>query len=309
MNENTRYNNQSTVILDHISSDRTLILMMHQSRFYAFIALPDIETQVSQLRESLLDLLTHRKYRILACVYAIFHATDNIMLVLIVLTSIMGKEFELEDMHQAHVLGIFSVDIFNTYLEMQTKFWLLHRIQPYIGFALYITYASVLFNVLKTHPILCWLLVTRGVAFLLELVVDYAIDLEIHYDLCNNGYSCKRGWLTRRRLQPLLHRDMIVDSYQWSQCAWIMVEWIWTQTDTQERYRREDSQSLLNENNPAGNFYDFPFTHVGVVWGFGVLCLFPFFASFSLVGIFTIFMFWLVGCCFGLHLDSYVLPL
>jgi hypothetical protein len=332
MAENVRFNNQSSIILDRIGkevvegAERKFILVMHQSRYYKFNVPQEkkdnrvaVEKQVQDLRESFLDLLTRRKYRILTCVYAVFRATDNVMLVLIILTAIVGSEVHFEDLHQAHVLGVFSVDIFNSYLEMETKFWLLHRIQPYIGLALYVTYASFLWDLLVEHPLIATLLIVRCIAFLLELVVDYALDLEIHYDYCNNGWTTNRAWLSGSQLRPVLHQQMISDTYEWSQCSWIMTKCRYTKDDSNEYYKIAETDTAKAKllTTPVGDEAskipqipaNYPWIHVLFVWGFGFLCLLPFILYFGAVGMLIIALFFIFDYFIGGALDPYIFPL
>jgi len=206
---------------------------------------------VDAVQEGLLELLTTPKYRYLSSIYLLFRLGDKAMLLALVYCTLTGYVWQEELQQSLEIITVLTAEAAYEVLEMGARFWFMNRILPVVGLGLYAAYALVFWRIEEHSPdsfrSFVWLfLLIRLVSFVLELLADYCIDIEIHSDICAGtitGWSAGRFFPTqeisfhmtepeqtaRRVAKPLLQAGGAVkpacglassSRYRGSICAW-----------------------------------------------------------------------------------------
>lgn len=206
MPDSLRFNNQNTILMNGISEDGRHAMMMHDSRIFYFkpqtlsfdeenqLIAQDrfhdieearnlaLEEQVNRIRAMMLDILTTPKYRMLTTVYSVFRLGDNVVFISLMLCALFGFTLNNQILQSTEVFAVVAIELFYDVMEYTTKMWFLNRVAPYIGLILYSLY-SLAFYLVHVNELVWGLLGIRFVFFFMENLVDYCIDVEIHYDL------------------------------------------------------------------------------------------------------------------------------
>jgi len=187
----------------------------------------------SPLMEGLLDLLTVRKYRLLQALYLFFRITDNVMFVVLILSSIFNFVLSPQDWNFVTVFAVVGVELFYDILSFTTKIWIINRLGVYIGFILYIFYFIALYLLVVKWWV--WVLLgLRFIVYLLESGVDYALDVEIHNDListepekCEFCLPTDLGLRSDQKHtkdpEDVKNLDLMRKLYRGSMCSWTYV--------------------------------------------------------------------------------------
>mmetsp|Transcript_9224 Transcript_9224/g.31439 ORF Transcript_9224/g.31439 Transcript_9224/m.31439 type:complete len:326 (+) Transcript_9224:287-1264(+) len=181
-----------------------IVLFMHGSRVFAFgdvtgLAGNDEEAArrndatlrafIKDTRDFFLHMLTHPKYRLLTGLYTVVHTVDTAMYYVLVLRVLIDHDNL--DPCSIYILAVALLDLMFQTMESQNSaihFWVLHRVSIFITFALYVLY-FITFQIQSLHceseiNKLSWILLgIRFGAFLLETLIDYFIDYELHHDI------------------------------------------------------------------------------------------------------------------------------
>jgi len=147
------------------------------------------------------NLLTMPKYRALFGLYSLFKITDYLIFIVFLFTTV---EVVFGDLAAASykliiLLAVIGIELFYDVMGTLTKLWFIERLKFFIAIALYIVY-TILF---VANEVSLWkwiLLAIRFGAFILELILDIAIDMEIHNDIMeeNSSYDFLRVYRTTK---------------------------------------------------------------------------------------------------------------
>lgn len=205
--------------------------IMHESRIFYFENGQDreqTEEKIEKVEKAILHMLTCAKYRMMGAAYMLFRLGDQSMFFLLLLIYVMGiidSDLPSEEMKEMWELGMaFSTETIYTLLELSVRLWFMNRILPYFGVGLYGFYAWAIHTVIVRrgleHPHLIWgFLGFRAACFICELVLDYAIDVQIHFDLTARPEPTIRKFLHIPE-SPLTELQGI--KCQGSRCAWTL---------------------------------------------------------------------------------------
>ena len=168
--------------------DQSFIAVMHDNRIYAFTGLGE-----NAVRDKILNMMTMPKYRILSSLFFVFRLLDHIGLASILVLSLYKGQLTQPTAAQIALFSTIGLELFYDVLVYTSKFWFLQRLHPYIGTALFVGYfiiCSVKFGgfgaLNEDQELVMWVLALRFGAFVFEEVLDIAIDMELHNDLCKD---------------------------------------------------------------------------------------------------------------------------
>lgn len=199
----SRFNNQDTVLLRlaHALNDHESLSfgIFHESRIFFFSVSREasLEEAIEDVESNLLTLLTLPKYRIFTSIYMIYRLIDNACLYLLLFIATKAYLFEshgniidFDNTTEVRNLVVISLAIGNefvfTALENTSRLWIMQRMLPYIGLAIYGAYVLV-FDYLAVPKTVWLILGFRFFGFVCEHLVDFFIDIEIHHDFEANG--------------------------------------------------------------------------------------------------------------------------
>lgn len=167
-------------------------LFMHDNRIYYFLNLPKFKITKEEIQNCLLELVTTTKYRVLQLLYVIFRLTDNVLLLCLLIASITKQILTDVDKSNIAIFVVIGIELFYNVINFTTKIWILNRMSLLIVLLLYILYFLV-FYLQNFSSTLFYMLSIRFLSFLLETYVDFALDYEIHNDLCtpNTNILCE----------------------------------------------------------------------------------------------------------------------
>ena len=205
----TRFNNQNSIFMATVTGDGSnyVIMMIHDTRIYYFqsndMDLLDngekLDQVIDEITDTLLHLLTTTKYRILNAFYVLFGMIDQLSLWSLVSMTFYNSHNGstlFQDVIETYwmVWLVLLIELLYTLMEYTVKIWILNRISVYIGIVLFILYASAF----AYHDI--WdasggwveaLFCLRAFAFIMEISVDFSLDLEVAVDLQNEWMTGK----------------------------------------------------------------------------------------------------------------------
>ena len=135
-------------------------------------------------------IFTTKKYRFLKSLYIISWFVDEGILAALLIATILqvppGTASILIYVNNVALFTIVISEIIIDILEYRVKIWILNRLSIYIHVLFYILYA-VVFTFQDTwyanNGVITALYTTRLVAFILEMIINYSIDLEVDHDL------------------------------------------------------------------------------------------------------------------------------
>lgn len=193
------YNNQNSILMAMKIPDT--LCLLHDNRIYGFRHRND--SSVEEQQDLILSLLTTAKFRIMGFLYSGYHLLDNTLFLLIIILSALNNGFTLPTHHEMALFGAIGLEGFYDVMLYTHRYWVLQRLSIYIGAVLYFAYFLIVglmsaYGITSEtqHEMIVWcVLGTRFGAFILEELVDIAIDLELHNDLVK---------LNRERLQRLV---------------------------------------------------------------------------------------------------------
>jgi len=174
-----------------------ILYLLHDNRIFSFgKKKTGDEFEISMVEEQnlLLNIVTTAKFRAMGFLYSGYQLLDNCLFLLIILLSIRNNNFgiprEDEELALFVVLGL---EAFYDVMLYTHRYWILQRLSIYIVIVLYCIYFWIvallpddLFKDI-TREQMYLLLVVRFSAFVLETLVDIAIDIELHNDLIKLG--------------------------------------------------------------------------------------------------------------------------
>ena len=137
-------------------------------------------------------MLTTPKYRLLQSLYLGFVILDDTIFVFLIIALFL--DIQPETLYEAligkwAVFLVIAFEIFYDVLQLVVQMWLVSRVSVYIVSILYICYA-IAFTFYKSERMwddqLYVLFFSRVAAFILEVLVDFCIDLELDRDLSTN---------------------------------------------------------------------------------------------------------------------------
>ena len=127
------------------------------------------------------------KYRSLRAFYLSFHLLDNAILVSIILSLFTGAKTPLQFYRvlwrHCELFAVIALEVIYDVFEYYVHVWILNRVSLYFVLILYGLYCTVLSLTKMWNATIFILLSFRFLSFLLETLVDFFIDLELHYDL------------------------------------------------------------------------------------------------------------------------------
>jgi len=145
-------------------------------------------------------------FRLYQLIYLIFKAIDYGIFLVLIIASVTEFIIENYNIMFVAVFIIIGTEMFYDVINFLTKIWLINRLSPIIVVVIYICY-SVAFYFMTTANSgditdflkcfsqfwLLWLLLgIRFVSFLLEIIVDYLIDRQLHNVLVRSRNKIKR---------------------------------------------------------------------------------------------------------------------
>jgi len=145
-----------------------------------------------ELQMEIIRIFTTKKYRFLRSLYIISWFVDEGILVALLIATILqvppGAASLLIYVNNVALFAIIISEIIVEILQNRIHVWVINRLSIYIHILFYALYA-VVFTLQDTwhanNGVITALYTTRLVAFILEIVIDYSIDLELHHDLAN----------------------------------------------------------------------------------------------------------------------------
>ena len=155
-------------------------------------------------------MFTTRKYRFIWSFYLLSYYLDKTILVLLVTSLFIPIQ---EGNKYWDILGeywsiffVLAIEIFLNVLEYNIKVWLLIRLSIYLHLMLYVGYAvSFAYEFTDVEPaqlkFVIILYFIRFFAFILGQLIDFAIDLEVDYDLMDTNGEGK------------IHKLFIIDTF------------------------------------------------------------------------------------------------
>lgn len=211
------FNNQNTVLMTMVVPE--LLCFLHDNRIFAFatdgIAQDCLSEASAGVQNMILSILTTPKYRAMSSMYLIFRLLDNLTFLLIIVLSLMKLEFKFPTLAELALFSAIGIEIFYDIMLYTHKYWILNRLSVYIGLVLYMAYAGIIFWKKNSGAyneeqlqLVVVVLSIRFVVFVLEELVDIAIDGELHNDLLK---------LHKKNVQPEIAADPDNDTVQQNQ--------------------------------------------------------------------------------------------
>ena len=133
-------------------------------------------------------IFTTRKYRLLWSLYLLSKFLDVSMFWLLIVTLFFDGNGDIINVYDLFVKYwiiylVVGFELSLSILEYNIKIWILSRLSIYIHTFIYILYilSFSVYNIWNRLTILLFGL--RLIAFIIEEIIDFCIDLELHYDL------------------------------------------------------------------------------------------------------------------------------
>jgi len=186
------FNNQNSVLMTMYLKLPGILCLLHDNRIFAFKKQQIGDNLISSLDEQnlLLSLLTTAKFRIMGFLYSGYHLVDNTLFLLIIIMSILNNGLRLPTDSETALFAAIGLEGFYDVMLFTHRYWILQRLSIYIGCVLYIAYFTIVGltstygDIIKDYHELVWIVLgVRFGAFILEELVDIAIDIELHNDL------------------------------------------------------------------------------------------------------------------------------
>jgi len=168
-----------------------ILCLLHDNRIFAF-AKPRDDKSYLEEQTLILNLLTTARFRLMGFLYSGYHLADNTLFILIIVMSIVNNGLEIPSEQNMMLFAAIGVEAFYDILLYTHQYWILQRLSIYIGLVLYMAYFAIVFIISNSKYVneipvsidLVWIVLgVRFAAFVMEEMVDIAIDIQLHNDL------------------------------------------------------------------------------------------------------------------------------
>jgi hypothetical protein len=193
------FNNQNSILLSMYFKMSGVFCLLHDNRIFAFqknSSSSQPPSTLGDVQNLILNLLTTAKYRAMGFLYTGFHLANNSTFALIIVLSVRNNFFTVPTKGDIALLVVIGAELLYDVLSFTHQYWILQRLQIYVGLVLYVIYFTLLHLIGKTPKVQAklhvtepdintafWVLCIRFAAFILEILVDIAIDAALHNDL------------------------------------------------------------------------------------------------------------------------------
>ena len=179
-------NNQNSVLLKYPETSTDWVALMHDNRIYYFETNNDEHAEA--IRKLIINnILVRSKYRLLQTIYLVLRVLEDITFLGIIFSA--AKQYlpglvdsSTEDLQTYLLFMVFLFDITVEILNWTTKLWILNRFSLYIAILLFFVY-YFLIQWRDVPTMVYWLVFARFIILLIDTIVDYCIDFELHIDM------------------------------------------------------------------------------------------------------------------------------
>jgi hypothetical protein len=185
------HNNQNTTLMKYYDEDNKRIMLLHDNRIFFFqdttndYASEDWEKLFNHYSNGIQHLLTIPKYRLIEAIYTIYKLADYLLFIYLVVTGI--NHFITNNFHFKYyiIFSVIIIELFYDIMGYTTRIWILNRLSVAIGIMLFVLYYLSFLYAKSDFTSYIALSIRLGI-YILEVITDYCLDLEIHNDLCGN---------------------------------------------------------------------------------------------------------------------------
>ena len=184
------------------------LMLMHETRIFYFKAcdfINDYNLESNNLISIIINVFTTRKYRLLWSLYLLTKYLNKSILFALILSLFFGEMTDNDNIFDLlnqywPIYTVVGIEISLNILNDMVKIWIINRLSIYIEIILYImySYSYIYCNVWNNVTII--LISIRFSVFIVEELIDYSIDLELHYDL--------------QSIPPKVHRLKFLDCFR-----------------------------------------------------------------------------------------------